>query len=288
MQFSFRASSKLVGGAVTCAPLAIYVGITDTHIKGIVAHLHLSIFNGRIPHGFTPVIQIVHSHSSTWLNLRGTLPRRGEGRLEKCIIVGDILVETLSILLKTEEVGFTRRHTQRWMPNGIIFFIGPLLYPFRECWKRPDCLTPWICRFCQESGLLCRLSIAEQMVQELCLQRTEEPFLWRTKSWFRGWTLMFTYPVECEQLFKVHALEFGTTINGYGSGEAPIALHTQTQDGEARTITWRIEGQIVGCNASWMRKNQERQPALSERLTSSWIAQEHIPFGVLEVSHCPR
>ncbi len=180
-----------------------------------------------------------------------------------------MLVETLSILLKTEEVGFTRRHTQGWMPNGIIFFIGPLLDPFRECWKRPDCLTPWICRFCQESGLLCRLCIPEQMVQELCLQRTEEPFLWRTKARFRGWTLMFTYPLECEHLFKVHALEFGTTINGNGSGESPIALHTQTQDGKARTITWRIEGQIVGGNASWMRKNQERQPTLSERLTSS-------------------
>src|SRR5437667_3427967 len=137
MQFSFRASGKLVVGAVTFAPLAAYVGITDAHIKGIVAHLHLCVFNGWVPHGFTPVIQIVHPYPSTWLNLCGTLSRRGEGCLEKGVIIADMLVKTLSILLKAQEVGFTWRHTQGRMPNGIIFFIGPLLYPFRQRWKRP-------------------------------------------------------------------------------------------------------------------------------------------------------
>ncbi len=49
-------------------PPAINVGISATHVKEIVAHLDLSEFDGRVAHGFTPVVQVVYSHPNTRLH----------------------------------------------------------------------------------------------------------------------------------------------------------------------------------------------------------------------------
>src|SRR6266567_3694061 len=101
------------------------------------------------------------------------------------------------------------------------------------------------------------------MVKYLRFQSSEEPFLGRPEARLSSGTLVLAYPIQGEQLLKVHAGKLWPSINRNRCGQASIALHTETKDREARTITRWVKRQVVGGNAPGMRKDEQSQPTLS-------------------------
>src|SRR5690242_19115268 len=106
------------------------------------------------------------------------------------------------------------------------------------------------------------------MVKHLCFQGTEEPFLGRSNARLSSRALMFTYSVQGEQLFKVHAGKLRPSIDGDRRRQPSVALDTQPKNSQARTITWWIKGQMVSGNAPGMRENEQSEPTFPQRLTS--------------------
>src|SRR5579871_4865905 len=131
------------------------MSIPNTHIKRVVAHLDLGVFDRGIAHGFTPVAQVIHPHSNAWLHLCRPLSGRGERRFEEGLVVLNQLVSSLSIPLHAEFIRLAWGHTKSWMPDGVIFLVCPLLQSLREFGQRPDRQAFGIGRFGDGAWLLC-------------------------------------------------------------------------------------------------------------------------------------
>src|SRR6266699_6269875 len=79
LEFAFRAPGKFGVRTITVSPAAINVGVAHTHVKRAVTHFHLGSLDGWIAHGFTPVVQVMHPYTDSWLNLCSSLFDRWEG-----------------------------------------------------------------------------------------------------------------------------------------------------------------------------------------------------------------
>src|SRR5260370_32473161 len=110
------------------------------------------------------------------------------------------------------------------------------------------------------------------MIEEFRLHGPKQTLLWRTESWLRRWSLVFTHAVEGQQVLKVHTLELRPTINGNGCGEPPVALHAQKKDHETRAVTGRIKGKTVCSNAPGMGEGQQWTPTFPQELAASGAA----------------
>src|SRR5262249_16207281 len=153
-------------GGNTFAPYAINVGEADAHIKRIISYLDISFLYCCVTHGFTPIIQVIHSDPDTWLDLCRPLPGRRVGCFEKGIVVGNSFVRSRPILLDAQIVGISWRHSQRRMDNGVIFRICPLLHSLCQSRQCPDCLALWGSFAGQEPWFSCCLCITQQMVEK--------------------------------------------------------------------------------------------------------------------------
>lgn len=95
-------------------------------------------------------------------------------------------------------LGLAWRHAQSRVSNGLRLRISPDLQTLCQCRKRPESMPTRISGFGQESGLLARLGISEEVLQKLRLHGPEESFLGCPEAWFAGWTLMFAHAGECQ------------------------------------------------------------------------------------------
>src|SRR6266571_6081599 len=68
LQFTFRTPGEFRVGTITFAPAASNIRIPNTHIERVVTHLDLGSLNGRVAHGFTPVIEVIHPDADARLN----------------------------------------------------------------------------------------------------------------------------------------------------------------------------------------------------------------------------
>src|SRR5579859_3609213 len=104
------------------------------------------------------------------------------------------------------------------------------------------------------------------MVNESGIHAPKESLQSRAKAWFRGWTLVLAHAIQSQELLEVGASEFGTAIYCNGRWESPISLDSHSHHHHAGTVRRCIECQIVGGNASTMRKNHQGQPAFANGL----------------------
>src|SRR5437762_14028455 len=116
------------------------------------------------------------------------------------------------------------------------------------------------------------MTIPDSVVKHLRVQGNAEPILRRPEARVSSRALMFADPVQGEQLLKVHTGKLWPAIDRNGRWQASIAFDTQTKDRQAGAITGRVKGQMVSRNTPGMGKNEEREPAFPQRLTSPRIA----------------
>src|SRR6266851_1311034 len=102
---SLRTSCQFRVWGHTRSPLAVNVGVTLAHVKGIVAQRDTPVFNRRVSHLIAPVIQIIHAGSFSWHDLRPSLGRAWKGGTLEGLIVGNPFVISLPIALHALFVG---------------------------------------------------------------------------------------------------------------------------------------------------------------------------------------
>src|SRR6266581_5151805 len=134
-------------------------------------------------------------------------------------------------------------------------------------------MAAWISRFGHLSRLLGSLCVSQKMVQKLALHGTKQPFLGRPKARFSSRTLMLAHPVEGKQLLKVHTGKLRASINGDRCWQASISLDAEAECHHTGAVRRWVKGQVVGRNASGVRKNEQRQPAFTQWFASTRVAK---------------
>src|SRR6266702_617820 len=114
------------------------------------------------------------------------------------------------------------------------------------------------------------------MVQKLTLHGTEQPFLGRSKARFSSRTLMLAHPVQGKQLLKVDAGKLRAPINCDRCRQASISLDAEAECHHTGAVRRWVEGQVVGSNASGVRKNEQSQPALAQWFAGTRVAKNEI------------
>jgi len=100
--------------------------------------------------------------------------------------------------------------------------------------------------------------------------------------------LPFCALVVGEQRFEISAFEFLPSINHHDLRKPLVAAHALTQDHHARTITWRIEGEINRRHSPAVSVDQEGHPRAAQYTPRLRTDDLHIQFGVVDMSDFKR
>lgn len=196
-------------------PLALNKGIADSGIERIVTDGYILTFKFRIAKYVRPVIKVVNLNAFAGDDFR--CPSRGcwQRENQELAVVCNNSVHPIPGIRKSRRKSIPRALAKRRMVHRVIDFMGIFGQSLMKLFKWPDRLSFGIHRLGHLPRPNRKLRVALQIVDELGIGCSEEPFANRAETGFRGGPDLLGRFISCEECLKVGALELTPAIHYY-------------------------------------------------------------------------